>query len=74
MATLQDCFQFTAGNQTVYVLNDVEEGIQIFIIRRPGPFRLPFKCAFSFEDCGMECIPKDGTYLLDRNERALGYG
>ncbi|ORL58102.1 hypothetical protein [Pseudomonas putida] len=74
MATLQDCFQYIEGNHRVYVLHDIEEFVQIFIIRRPGPFRLPYKYAFSFDDCGIEYVPKDGTYLLDRNERVLSDG
>lgn len=67
-----ECYEAFRPGETMRVL--VDDGVQLVICKRPGPWRFEHRYYFFAEGGGIAEIPTEGTWLLEHGERVVIHG
>ena len=67
-----ECYEAFRPGTSMRVL--VDDGVQLVICKRPGPWRLEHRYYLYTDVGGVDSIPTEGTWILDRGERVVTDG
>lgn len=67
-----ECYEAFRPGESMRVL--VDDGVQLVICKRPGPWRFEYRYYFYAEGGGVAQIPTEGTWLLEPGERVVTDG